>query len=109
MPCCGPSSRVGCPGYGNYRVAPMPEHILSLSAGPHPVEINLPDMKIGLYTLYLYGQIDPQGRKDLGRVWKPCPLRFQLRAARRPDHDLWQSAPEASLLQPADAGLPLSY
>jgi hypothetical protein len=57
----------------------MPEHILSLSAGATPVEIKLPDMKIGLYTLYLYGQIDPKGRKDLDRVWKPCPLRFQLR------------------------------
>ena len=70
--------RVGCPGYGNYRVVPMPEYILSLAAGATPVEIKLPDMKIGLYTLYLYGQIDAQGRKDLDRVWKPCPLRFQL-------------------------------
>ena len=72
--------RLGYPGgASNHGTATMNEAILPLSAGAPPFEIKLKQMKIGLYTLYVYGQIDPKGRKDLDHVWKPCPLRFQLK------------------------------
>lgn len=41
-------------------------------------EIPLKDINIGLYTLYIYGSIDLQGRAELPRVWRPTPMEFQL-------------------------------
>ncbi|HUT57771.1 MAG TPA: hypothetical protein VNA25_07950, partial [Phycisphaerae bacterium] len=74
--------RMGYPGGSpHYVTATMNEAVLPLSAGAAPFGIKLKGMKIGLYTLYVYGQIAPKGSKDLDRVWKPCPLRFQLRDA----------------------------
>lgn len=57
------------------------ESFVPLKPGDLPVTIKLPDLKIGLVTFTLYGTIDPVGREQLERVWKPCPIEFEARDA----------------------------
>ncbi|MCE9631310.1 MAG: hypothetical protein K8S94_11440, partial [Planctomycetia bacterium] len=65
----------------NAREFTIDETYVPLKPGDAPVTIKLPDLKIGLSTFTLYGTIDPAGRDQLERVWKPCPIEFEARDA----------------------------
>jgi hypothetical protein len=71
-------------GYGSYNERPftISESTLALTPDAAPLRINLKDLKIGLYSFYLYGTIDPKGRAKLDRVWKPCPVEFEVANSR---------------------------
>lgn len=50
---------------------------LEMKPGGDAVSVPLPVLPIGLYSLQLVGYLDPQGRSDLDRIWKPCPIDFE--------------------------------
>jgi hypothetical protein len=54
---------------------------ISLSRGDAPITRTLNALDTGIYSLMVHGSIDPQGRDKLGRVWRPCPMEFELRDA----------------------------
>ena len=66
--------------YGGYneRSFPVSESTIALTPDGPPLTLKFKDMKIGLYSFYLYGTIDPKGREKLTRVWKPCPIEFEV-------------------------------
>ena len=70
-------------GYGLYNdiSEPVNESFLVLSNGGAPVTLQLTNVPVGLYTYYVWGQIDPRGRANLNQVWKPCPMDFQAKDA----------------------------
>ncbi len=53
----------------------------NLAAGRGETTVALPNLPVGLYSFYIHGSIDPQGREQLARVWKPCPMVFEARSA----------------------------
>lgn len=73
------SRTVGYPGYNNFKTISLSEQYLPLAPGSAPISISLGGLSPGLYTLYVYGSVDPKGRTALGRVWKPLPLEFEAR------------------------------
>lgn len=68
---------VGYPGHNNFRSLTFQETYLPLAPGDPEVTIQLPNLPLGLYTLFVYGSVDPQGRTNLARVWQPCPMEFE--------------------------------
>ena len=72
---------IGYPGYRNWVRAETLESFVPLSAGGEPIEIRLRDVSVGLYSFYLFGHIEPNGRDALERVWQPCPMEFEVRDA----------------------------
>lgn len=71
------SRTVGYPGFGNYKTMVLDEPYLPLGPGDLVVSLQLPNLPVGLYSCYVYGQVDPLGRNSLDRVWKPCPMEFR--------------------------------
>ena len=67
---------VGYPGYQNYIAMQVNEPYIELANGSAPISLQLTNLPIGLYTLYVSGTIDPQGRPSLPVVWRPCPMSF---------------------------------
>jgi hypothetical protein len=68
---------VGYPGYYNYVSQPVVESYLELTNGSAPISLQLTNLSVGLYSVYIWGTIDPQGRTNLPVVWRPCPMSFQ--------------------------------
>src|SRR5262249_40559074 len=71
--------RIGYAGFNNDRVLPIEEKYVPLAAGDGKITMIFPNLPIGLYSLMIHGEIDSQGRKNLERVWRPCPMEFALR------------------------------
>jgi hypothetical protein len=69
--------RLGHLGYGNFQEVTVTEISLPLEAGDPWLELKLPGLAVGIYSLNLYGTIAPQGRTALDRVWRPCPMEFE--------------------------------
>jgi hypothetical protein len=67
---------VGYSGYNNYVSQPVTEPYLELTNGSAPISLQLTNLSIGLYSLYVWGTIDPLGRTSLPIVWRPCPMSF---------------------------------
>lgn len=73
---------LGYPGGRHEHAVTREESLVTLTGGAPPVVVSLKGMPVGLYTFNLYGSIEPQGRKDLERVWRPCAMEFEARDAR---------------------------
>ena len=73
---------IGYPGYRNHRAVTVMERFVPMTKGDAPLTIRLKDMKIGLYSLFIHGTVDPKGREQLNRVWKPCAMEFEARDAK---------------------------
>ena len=58
--------------------ATVNETYIPLSANDPPLIISLQDVHPSLYSLYIYGTINENGRTELPRVWKPLPVVFKL-------------------------------
>lgn len=71
----------GLPGQRIHASTEVEETYIALSAGAPPIEIALPDLVPSLYSLFVYGTIAREGRTALPRVWRPCPLEFEVRAS----------------------------
>ena len=67
---------IGYPGYNNYVSQPVTESYIELTNGSAPIALRLTNLSIGLYTLYVWGTINEQGRANLPSVWRPCPMSF---------------------------------
>jgi hypothetical protein len=67
---------LGYAGYHNSATVSIPEesHVLKPGAS---ATLELGVLPVGLYSLHLYGTIDPNGRTNLNRVWNPCPMEFE--------------------------------
>jgi len=70
--------QVGYPGYRNTRDLMVTESVLPLTKSGSVLEIRTGSLAIGLYSFFVHGAIDPNGRAALERVWKPCPLEFEV-------------------------------
>jgi len=71
-----PIRNVGYNDY-NYMREPVPESYIALAPGQ---QITLPvkGLKVGLYSFWIYGTIDPKDRKEMPRVWQPAPMEFTV-------------------------------
>ena len=69
-------------GYNDHNARPMPFEESYIPLAPGQV-LPLPPMKlpIGLYSLWVYGSVDPKGRAEIGRVWQPAPMEFEVKDA----------------------------
>jgi hypothetical protein len=72
---------IGYPGYNNFISEPITESYIELTNGSAPVSIQLTNLSYGLYTFYVWGTIDAQGRTNLPVVWQRCPMRFMASTA----------------------------
>lgn len=65
-------------GYNDYqaRVIPVVESYVPLAPG-QKIALTLKSLPVGLYSLWLYGTVDPGDRKEIGRVWQPAPMEFE--------------------------------
>ncbi len=65
-------------GYNDYqaRVIPVQETHLPLAPG-EKITLRLKNLPVGLYSLWIYGTVDPKDRKELPRVWQPAPMEFE--------------------------------
>jgi hypothetical protein len=68
---------IGYPGYHNYGVWEIPEESIALRPGDY-VMVNLGKLPIGLYSMHVFGIVDPKGRTALSQIWKPCPMDFEV-------------------------------
>lgn len=73
---------IGYPGSRSQRAIEIEEPFVSVSPGSRSIELLIEDLPIGIYALHIYGTIDPAGRDDMPRVWKPCPMEFEATDAR---------------------------
>jgi hypothetical protein len=69
---------LGYPGYNNQGTYTVTESTLAMAPG-QAFQLPLRDMKIGIYSFYIYGCIDAKGRAKLEQVWKPCPIEFEAK------------------------------
>jgi hypothetical protein len=71
-------------GYGkrNAQDVPVAETAITLAPGDR-VTMKLPSLPVGLYSCWLYGSVDPKGRTELDRVWRPAPMEFEVTNARK--------------------------
>jgi len=72
---------VGYPSYNNFRTLTVNEGYLPLAPGDPAVSIQLTNVPIGLYSFFVYGAVDPAGRTNLARVWRPFPMDFEAHNA----------------------------
>lgn len=70
---------VGYSGYANYVTQPVTESFLPLTVVNSSVTLQLTNLPVGLYSMYVYGSVDPAGRSSLPGIWQPCPLEFEAR------------------------------
>jgi hypothetical protein len=67
-------------GYNDHNLVTLPieESWIPLAPGQQVV---LPPRKlpVGIYSWWLYGAVDPKGRKEIGRVWQPAPMEFEVK------------------------------
>lgn len=54
---------------------------IPLEAGDKPIVLPLAALQPSLYAFYIHGSIAANGRAQLDRVWRPCPMAFGLRDA----------------------------
>jgi len=70
---------LGYPGYRNEVAATVSERYVPLAAGDAPITLPLKGLAPGLYGFYVYGTVAREGRDKLERVWKPCPMAFEMK------------------------------
>jgi len=54
---------------------------IPLKAGDKPIVLHLAGLQPSLYAFYVHGAIAANGRAQLDRVWRPCPMAFELTGA----------------------------